>query len=70
MQFPRATRLLLGFQWGTDADRFRQSMGERLRKFGLELHPDKTRRIEFGRGDVRKTACTDSEKVGHVADHP
>ena len=22
---------------------------ERLGKFGLELHPDKTRRIEFGR---------------------
>ena len=32
-----------------DADRFRTSLGERLRKFGLELHPDKTRRIEFGR---------------------
>jgi len=24
-------------------------MKERLRKFGLELHPDKTRLIEFGR---------------------
>jgi hypothetical protein len=24
-------------------------LGERLRKFGLELHPKKTRRIEFGR---------------------
>ena len=34
---------------GTDADRFRKSLGERLRKFGLELHPEKTRRIEFGR---------------------
>jgi hypothetical protein len=30
-------------------DRFRASLGERLRKFGLELHPEKTRRIEFGR---------------------
>ena len=49
MQLPRATRLVLGFQWESDADRFRQCMGERLRKFGLDLHPDKTRRIEFGR---------------------
>lgn len=44
-----ADDIVLGFQWGTDADRFRQSLGERLRKFGLNLHPDKTRRIEFGR---------------------
>jgi group II intron reverse transcriptase/maturase len=44
-----ADDIILGFQWETDADRFRQSLGERLGKFGLELHPDKTRRIEFGR---------------------
>ena len=44
-----ADDIVLGFQWGTDADRFRVSLGERLRKFGLELHPEKTRRIEFGR---------------------
>ena len=44
-----ADDIVLGFQWGTDADRFRESLGERLRKFGLELHPEKTRRIEFGR---------------------
>ena len=37
--------IVLGFQWGTGADRFRKSLGERLGKFGLELHPDKTRRI-------------------------
>jgi group II intron reverse transcriptase/maturase len=40
---------ILGFQYQTDADRFRENLGERLAKFGLELHPDKTRRIEFGR---------------------
>jgi hypothetical protein len=44
-----ADDIVLSFQWGTDADRFRKQLGERLRKFGLELHPDKTRRIEFGR---------------------
>jgi hypothetical protein len=44
-----ADDIVLGFQWETDADRFRKSLGERLGKFGLELHPEKTRRIEFGR---------------------
>jgi len=40
---------VLGFQLRADADRFLEAFRERLRKFGLELHPDKTRRIEFGR---------------------
>jgi RNA-directed DNA polymerase len=40
---------IAGFQYQTDADRFLQNLRERLAKFGLELHPDKTRRIEFGR---------------------
>jgi RNA-directed DNA polymerase len=40
---------VLGFQYQTDADRFLAELRERLWKFGLELHPDKTRRIEFGR---------------------
>ncbi|MGH9401989.1 MAG: group II intron reverse transcriptase/maturase, partial [Terriglobia bacterium] len=39
----------LGFQHRAEADRFLQDYRERLEKFGLELHPDKTRRIEFGR---------------------
>jgi hypothetical protein len=40
---------IVGFQYQTDADRFLENLRERLAKFGLELHPDKTRRIEFGR---------------------
>ena len=40
---------VLGFQAQTEADRFLEDFRERLRKFGLELHPEKTRRIEFGR---------------------
>jgi RNA-directed DNA polymerase len=40
---------VLGFQYQADADRFLENLRERLGKFGLELHPDKTRRIEFGR---------------------
>ena len=49
MQLPRATHLVLGFQRQAEADRFLEDLRERLGKFGLELHPDKTRRIEFGR---------------------
>ena len=40
---------VLGFQAQAEADRFLQDLGKRLGKFGLELHPEKTRRIEFGR---------------------
>jgi RNA-directed DNA polymerase len=40
---------VLGFQHRADAERFLQAWKERLGKFGLELHPDKTRLIEFGR---------------------
>ena len=44
-----ADDIVLGFQHRTEAERFLQEWKERLRKFGLELHPDKTRLIEFGR---------------------
>jgi hypothetical protein len=44
-----ADDILLGFQYRAEADRFLGLFRERLGKFGLELHPDKTRRIEFGR---------------------
>jgi len=40
---------VLGFQYREDAERFLEQLGERLRKFGLKLHPEKTRLIEFGR---------------------
>jgi len=40
---------VLGFQHSEEADRFLANLRGRLAKFGLELHPDKTRRIEFGR---------------------
>jgi RNA-directed DNA polymerase len=44
-----ADDIILGFQYRTDADRFLENLRERLAMFGLELHPEKTRRIEFGR---------------------
>jgi group II intron reverse transcriptase/maturase len=44
-----ADDLALGFQHRPEAERFLKDLRERLSKFGLELHPDKTRLIEFGR---------------------
>ena len=53
VRFPRATRLVLGFQYRTEAERFLREFRQRLAKFGLELHADKTRLIEFGRFAAR-----------------
>src|SRR6266516_6511019 len=40
---------VLGFRYRDEAERFLEQLRERLGKFGLELHPEKTRLIEFGR---------------------
>lgn len=44
-----ADDVVLGPQHWTDAERLLRYFRERLVKFDLELHPDKTRLIEFGR---------------------
>jgi hypothetical protein len=38
----------MGLQHEADAVRFRTDLQQRLERFGLELHPDKTRLIRFG----------------------
>jgi group II intron reverse transcriptase/maturase len=43
-----ADDLVLGFQHKSDAEQFWNELAERLGKFRLELHPDKTRLLEFG----------------------
>ena len=40
---------VVGFQYKSDAEEFQKELKERLLKFGLELHPEKTKLIEFGR---------------------
>ena len=40
---------VLGFEHREDAEQFLEQLRERLAKFGLELHSEKTRLIEFGR---------------------
>jgi group II intron reverse transcriptase/maturase len=44
-----ADDLVVGFESRAEAERFLEEFRERLAKFGLELHPEKTRLIEFGR---------------------
>jgi RNA-directed DNA polymerase len=44
-----ADDFVLGFREETDAKRCLGALKERFAKFGLELHPEKTRLIEFGR---------------------
>ena len=43
-----ADDFIVGFQYQDDAERFLEELRGRLAKFSLELHPDKTRLIEFG----------------------
>lgn len=38
----------MGFQHKADAERFRGDLAERMARFKLDLHPEKTRLIEFG----------------------
>jgi len=40
---------VMGFEHRKDAEVFLEELRERMRKFGLELHSEKTRLIEFGR---------------------
>jgi RNA-directed DNA polymerase len=44
-----ADDFVLGFQHRREAERFQRQLRERMAQFGLTLHPDKTRLIEFGR---------------------
>jgi group II intron reverse transcriptase/maturase len=44
-----ADDFVLGFQRRKEAERFLEQLQERLGTFGLELHSDKTRLIQFGR---------------------
>jgi len=44
-----ADDFVVGFQHRNEAERFLVELRDRFQRFGLELHPDKTRLIEFGR---------------------
>lgn len=54
-----ADDFVLGFQHRNEAQRCLAELGQRMQAFGLELHPEKTRLIEFGR-----FAATDRQRRG------
>jgi hypothetical protein len=43
-----ADDIVMGFQHKAEAERFLAELRERFAKFNLELHPEKTRLLEFG----------------------
>jgi group II intron reverse transcriptase/maturase len=49
-----ADDFIAGFEHQSDAERFLTDLRERFAKFGLELHGQKTRLIEFGRHAARR----------------
>ena len=44
-----ADDIVVGFEFKTEAEQFWKELAERMAKFQLELHPEKTRLFEFGR---------------------
>jgi RNA-directed DNA polymerase len=52
-----ADDFIVGFEHEQDARRFWAELRERFARFGLELHPDKTRLIEFGHRAARDRAA-------------
>jgi len=48
-----ADDIVVGFQGKADAKRFWAELTERMRRFDLELHPEKTRLLEFGPFAIR-----------------
>jgi RNA-directed DNA polymerase len=52
-----ADDFVAGFEHQGDAKQFLRDLRERFAKFALELHPDKTRLIEFGRFAVERRAA-------------
>jgi len=51
-----ADDFVVGFQHKDDAEAFLADLEKRMKKFGLSLHPNKTRLIEFGRFAAERRA--------------
>ena len=60
VKLPRATHLVIIFEHERDARRVLDVLPKRLAKYGLTLHPEKTRLIDFQRPDRRTPASLDA----------
>jgi hypothetical protein len=56
----------VGLQSRAEAERFLEDFRERLAKFGLKLHAEKTRLIEFGRFAVQNRKAAGGGKTGDL----
>ncbi|MBD3336787.1 MAG: group II intron reverse transcriptase/maturase [Candidatus Eisenbacteria bacterium] len=63
-----ADDFVMGFQYEAEARQFLEALRERLRNFSLELHPDKTRLIRFGRFARRDVRRFDGRKKPETFD--
>ena len=61
-----ADDFVVGFEDEQDARRFLEELRERFARFGLELHPDKTSLIEFGRHAAWKRRRAGCGQTGDV----
>ena len=59
VKLPRATHLVIIFEHERDARRVLDVLPKRLAKYGLTLHPEKTRLIDFRRPDRRVSVSPD-----------
>jgi len=50
-----ADDFIVGFQYEEDAKKFQEALRARLQQYRLELHPDKTRLLEFGRFAIERS---------------
>ena len=68
-----ADDFVVGFQYEDDARGFLEELRDRFRKFSLELHPEKTRLIRFGRfagQDVSVSTGRESRRLSNSRVHP
>ncbi len=61
-----ADDFIVMFQYKPDAERYLKELKERFQKFNLELHPEKTRLIEFGRFAIDRQEA----QLGQARDVP
>jgi len=57
-----ADDFVVGFQYEDDGRRFLEELRERFQRFALELHPEKTRLIRFGRFARRDSRRFDGKR--------
>ena len=63
-----ADDFVIGFQHGEDASRFLEELRDRFKKFSLDLHPEKTRLIRFGRFAMRDAVRFDGRRKPETFD--